>query len=139
MAFLRSSQKLYKHPCYSGATFLHQQLRGSTSSAMLHSTVSHLYLIVDLAGVCSTSLPQLPQHTERCIILVACSKIKSLCSLGLVPGLAKSHLFWTVWGPVSVALWVKRADSLVSSFLVSDKHSATGLWAVSQRRHFDLL
>lgn len=75
------------------------QLRFSTKCAVLHSTASDLYLVSGLELLCI--FPSVPlahisspsTHTELC----TCGQIKQHCSLGPVPALAKSCIFWAVW------------------------------------------
>lgn len=59
---------------------------------------------------------------------MACDQKKIALQFGSSPWAGKKpSLLDSLGGLCLVAVWEKRADSLVTGFLVSDKHSATGL------------
>lgn len=68
------------------------------------------------------------RHTERCTQLGGLRSDKMTLQFGSSPWAGKKpSLLDRLGGLCLVAVWEKRADSLITGFLVSDKHSATSL------------
>lgn len=90
---------------------------------------SALNLSVDLARAGSAPLLQLPQHTHTAMHpFRGPGHVKWLWKFGSGPWAVKNlHLLDSLGGLCPAGGWKKPADSLINSFFVSGKYSATSL------------